>query len=176
MPVLTQVRDRILRQAIRRQPRATVSSSRLFSSLREATAFMEAEVDRPVTRRACQAGAGVRLRIFPRTLSNGGFTNVYDVSWEPDAATAGIHICARPADIRVMGQACGALYLAQLREHGVYLSAGCLSLSGHKLVMMTGLGVPMGAKRAARPAPWPRRSSGPASPARCTTAWLVTSP
>jgi hypothetical protein len=112
MPILTQVGNRILRQVIRRQPDATASGRRSFTSLREASAFIEAEIDRPVTRQACPVGTGIELRIFPRTLSNGQFTNVYDVSWEPDTATAGIHISARPADIKVMNQARSALVAA----------------------------------------------------------------
>lgn len=112
MTGLMRGRDRILRQAIRRQPGATASGSRSFSSLREATAFVEAAVDRPVTPWDYQVATGIELRVFPRTLSSGQFTNVYDVNWEPGAATAGIHITARPADIRVAGQARGALVTA----------------------------------------------------------------
>ncbi len=73
---------------------------------------MEAEVDRPVARQARQIGAGIELRIFLHTLSNGAFTNVYDVSCEPDAATARIHISARPVDIRAAEQARSALVTA----------------------------------------------------------------
>jgi hypothetical protein len=112
MPELMQIRDRILRQPIRRQPRTPDNGRRLFASLSEARAFMAAEVDRPVRRRARQIAAGVGLRIFPRALGGGAFTNVYDVSWEPDAATAGIGISARPADVRAMEQARSALVAA----------------------------------------------------------------
>lgn len=73
---------------------------------------MDAEIDRPVTRRACQAGIGIELRAFPYAVSGGGFTNVYDVSWQPDAVTASIHISARPVDIRAEAQARGALVTA----------------------------------------------------------------
>jgi hypothetical protein len=112
MTGLTQVRDRILRHAIRRQPRDPDSGRRSFASLREARAFMEAEVDRPVTRQRRTIATGIVLRVFSRALSGGAFTNVYDVSWEPDATTAGIGISARPADIRAMGQARSALVAA----------------------------------------------------------------
>lgn len=82
---------------------------RSFSSPREAAAFMETEIDRPVTERVTQLGEGIRLHAAARSVGESGFANVYDVACEPGAGTARIHVSDRPVEPKTTEQADGAL-------------------------------------------------------------------
>lgn len=84
-------------------------SERSFSSPREAAAFMQTEIDRPVPEQVTQLGEGIELRATTRPLDEQGFTNVYDIACEAGAATARIHISDRPIEPRTTEQAEGAL-------------------------------------------------------------------
>jgi hypothetical protein len=84
-------------------------SERSFSSPRQAAAFMEMEIDRPVPERVTQLGEGIELRAAARSVDEREFTNVYDVAYEPGAGTARIHISDRPVEPRTAEQAGGAL-------------------------------------------------------------------
>ncbi len=80
-----------------------------FSSPREAAAFMETEIDQPVTERVGQLGEGIQLHAAARSVDERGFTNVYDIACEPGAGTARIHISDRPVEPKTTQQADGAL-------------------------------------------------------------------
>lgn len=82
---------------------------RSFSSPREAAAFMETEIDRPVTERLTQLGEGIRLHAAARSVGESGFANVYDIACEPGAGTAPIHVSGRPVEPKTTEQADGAL-------------------------------------------------------------------
>lgn len=82
---------------------------RSFSSPREAAAFMETEIDRPVTERLTQLGEGIQLHAAARSVGESGFANVYDIACEPGAGTARIHVSDRPVEPKTTEQADGAL-------------------------------------------------------------------
>jgi hypothetical protein len=82
---------------------------RSFSSPREAAAFLRRDIDRSVPERAVQLGEGIELRAAARSMDERGFTNVYDIAWEPEAGRACIHVSDRPIEPRTTRQADGAL-------------------------------------------------------------------
>ena len=92
-------------------PTETVQTSAItpvsFRSLPEALRFMETEIDRPASSRVADLGNGFELHVSSRTFSDGGFTNVYDLSWNPSDATATVHVNSRP--VKAIEQAQGAL-------------------------------------------------------------------
>jgi hypothetical protein len=59
---------------------------------------METVIDRPAASRITDLGDGLELRIFSHSFSDGGFTNVYDLSWHPGDVKAVVRVGTRPAD------------------------------------------------------------------------------
>ncbi|WP_162562157.1 hypothetical protein [Salinispora oceanensis] len=73
-----------------------MADERRFRSLQEAARFMETEIDRPVAMRETNLGSGLMLRTSPLSFADGGFTNIYDLSWKPSATTAAVRFTPRP--------------------------------------------------------------------------------
>ncbi|MGC4820820.1 hypothetical protein [Micromonospora sp. DT63] len=73
-----------------------MADERRFRSLQDAARFMETEIDRPVAVRETDLGSGLMLRTSPLSFADGGFANVYDLSWTPSATTAAVRFTPRP--------------------------------------------------------------------------------
>jgi hypothetical protein len=71
---------------------------------------METEIDRPTVKRVTDLGNGFILDISSRTFSSGVFTNMYDVSWNPDDARGIMYLSPRP--VEAVGAARSALVTA----------------------------------------------------------------
>lgn len=85
---------------------------RSFSSLHAASAFMAAQIDRPVATQTARVGRGIELRTWAHALNDTAFCNVHEVTWHPGAAGARLHIRSCPVDVQADGQAAGALVIA----------------------------------------------------------------
>jgi hypothetical protein len=75
-----------------------MTEGRSFRSLQEAARFMETEIDRPAPSRVAYLENGFELRIGSHTFSDGRYTNVYDLSWDPDDVRAAMHFSPRPTE------------------------------------------------------------------------------
>ncbi|GLV87988.1 hypothetical protein Slala03_76770 [Streptomyces lavendulae subsp. lavendulae] len=84
-----------------------------FHTLEQADSFMRSEIDRPAASEAKELGRGAVLSTRHVDLSDGNFTNVYDLSWVPRQAIASIGVPAEPSPVHAaMGTKASLLALA----------------------------------------------------------------